>query len=279
MNQQEIIAGIKYHYRRRQHAMKLQSAIDRSTESFVRINGDLGWDPNADQATRDKVNKAVMKLIKDIRKGKQHACAQAVIIADKSRAPADEMEEEHRTAMERLTDSLPIAPWIKSVHGIGILGLAIIVAQAGDLSNYSKPCKLWKRLFFAPYDGLAGSTWLREKWRPRALTKEEWIENPFSNRKYAPIQQIGERLVNWQTESAEKSGTEFGRPKGRYGEKYVYRRECTKHRGEEWPLGRCRKDAVRYATKAFLKDLWKKWNQLAGTNVVIDDEELQDAAA
>ena len=42
----------------------------------------------------------------------------------------------------------------------------------------------------APYDGLAGSSWKRDSWRPRSLTKEEWIANPFSGRRYALIHTI-----------------------------------------------------------------------------------------
>src|SRR5262245_39887994 len=116
-----------------------------------------------------------------------------------------------------------------------------------------------------------GSTWKRTTWRPRTLSAEEWIDNPFSGERYALMHQIGVWLINAQVESAEKSGTEFGRPIGPYGKIYVKRREHTKVAHPEWTKQHARMDAIRVAMKAFLKDLWMEWNRLARTNVVQSD--------
>jgi hypothetical protein len=149
------------------------------------------------------------------------------------------------------------------MRGAGALGLATIVAECGDLSNYATPAKLWKRLGFAPYDGHAGSTWKRETWRPRSLSKDEWIENPFSGERYALMAQIATWLVNAQWIGAKKSETGEGKPNGPYGEIYAKRRTHTKTTHPEWSDGHRRKDALRVTMKKFLLDLWGEWHRNA----------------
>src|SRR5262249_25978103 len=116
------------------------------------------------------------------------------------------------------------------------------------------------RLGYAPYEGLAGSTWKRETWRTRALTKEEWMDHPFNGQRYAFMHQISVWLVNAQCESAEKSGTEFGRPKGPFGKIYVQRRQYTRAK-REWTKQHERMDALRFTMKEFLKQLYLEWNK------------------
>jgi hypothetical protein len=259
VDSKETIALIRGLHRQRRFAMKVQQKLDRSLESFLRINA-TNWNPNADEAEREKANREVKELIKRIRAGEPHELAVVVHTTDRAREPADEMRAAAEKAMEKAAKDLPVFAWIESIRGAGALGLATIVAEAGDLADYAGPAKLWKRLGFAPYDGCAGSTWKRETWRPRALTADEWIANPFSGERYALMHQVATWLVNTQVESAEKSETEFGRPTGPFGELYVRRREHMKEYHPDWTDGHCRKDALRIAMKAFLRDLWCEWN-------------------
>jgi hypothetical protein len=163
--------------------------------------------------------------------------------------------------MEKLTDQLPVAEWIKGVRGAGQLGLATIVAEAGDLANYPNPAKLWKRLGFAPYDGHAGSSWKRQTWRPRTLTAEEWIANPFSGERYALMHQIAVWLVNAQWIGKAKTESGEGEPNGPYGEIYSARRKHTMQTHPDWSDGHRRMDALRVTMKAFLKDLHVEWRE------------------
>src|SRR5262245_2420385 len=57
--------------------------------------------------------------------------------------PADRVRNAAESQMEKLARGLPAAGWVKSVRGAGLLGLATIVAEAGDLSNFPNPAKLW----------------------------------------------------------------------------------------------------------------------------------------
>jgi hypothetical protein len=171
--------------------------------------------------------------------------------------------------MAQFVKQLPVAKWIESVRGIGLPGLALIVSEAAALNEatgrvvgldgYPNPAKLWKRLGYAPYDGFAGSTWKREKWRPRKLTAEEWMAYPFSGERYAPMSQLATHLVDHQWIGKNKTDDGEGKPNGPYGEVYYKRRKHCEMTHPDWTDDHRRKDALRVAFKQFLVDLWKAW--------------------
>jgi hypothetical protein len=258
---QEIVARIRSAHRQRWLAVKIQRKLDRALESFVRINGDFGWNPDLSAEEREKINRAVKSAIKDARTNSDSPWHKTVQMSDAARAPADDWRKQHESEMETLAKGLPVWPWIEDkVYGVAELGLATIVAEAGDLARYPNVGKLWRRLGYAPYDGCAGSTWKRETWRPRALTKDEWIANPFSGERYALMYQIATWLCNAQWIGAAKTGTGEGKPDGPYGEVYATRRAHTLKTHPDWSDGHRRNDALRKMFKTFLADLWAEWN-------------------
>jgi hypothetical protein len=181
--------------------------------------------------------------------------------------------------MTSLAKQLPVMTWIKEQRGFGEGGLANVIAETGDLAKYANVAKVWKRLGYAPYDGYAGSTWKRPTWRPRALTAEEWTENPFSGQRYAAIQQQGESMFRHQWISAKKVGGEIGKPNGPYGEVYAERRARTKETHPDWTDGHAHADALRVMMKAFLRDLWANWNNKAARTALESDATLPPSEA
>jgi len=274
--EQEVVGQLKNVHRYRRHAMKLQQKIDRSTESFIRVNA-TEWSIDMPERERDAINKEVKKIVEAARAGtyENPNIVKLVLNSDLARSHADAMRDEAEKEMEAVAKRLRVFDWVSKQKGAGALGLATIIAETGDLAGYSAPCKVWKRLGFAPYQGLAGSSWKRESWRPRALTKEEWIANPFSGQRYALIHQIATWLVNTQVTGAEKSGTDYGEAKGPYGKIYVARRQKTAAEHADWSKGHARNDALRITMKAFLKDLWNEWNNRSADQAC---DELQTTA-
>jgi hypothetical protein len=268
MTNAEIIDQIRRHHRRRRFAMKIQQKLDRALESFLRINA-TDWAPDLDDKAREKINAQIKAMIKKIRDGDDddNDFGDIVRVSDEARAPADAMRKASEDKMAELAMTLPVYPWIESVRGAGALGLATIVAEAGNLANYSNVAKVWKRLGFAPFEGFAGSTWKRETWRPRKLTAEEWIANPFSGERYALMSQIATWLVNAQWIGKAKSASGEGEPNGIYGTAYDLRRKHTLKMHPDWTDGHRRNDALRIAMKEFLKDLFLQWN-----NVVVENK-------
>jgi hypothetical protein len=272
-NQCEMIRAA---HRKRRYCAKLQQKIDRGMESYLRREF-TDWNPAMPEAEREKCNKLVKKMISDARKGDGNSDIMEIVQnTDASRRPTDEMrygrrnlQGEHEPGIEAtmiaLAEQLPVFEWIDGIRGAGALGLATIIGEAGPLDRYDNPAKLWKRLGYAPYQGFAGSSWKRESWRPRALTAEEWIANPFSGERYAQMHEIATWLVNAQWISAkrrEKMGevdVEEGMPNGTYGEIYANRRAHTAKVHPDWSKMHSRNDALRVAFKAFLKDLWVEW--------------------
>lgn len=258
----ETVAEIRAAHRQRRFAMKIQQKLDRALESFVRRNA-TDWHPDLPEAERTKINNKVKEMIKATRAGKSDLMAEVIATSDRARAPADELRTTNEKRMEKLAETLPVYAWTKDIRGIGALGLATIVAECGDLSNYPNVAKVWKRLGYAPYDGLAGSTWKRQTWRPRALTAEEWIENPFSGERYALTAQIALWLRNAQWVGKAKTEDGIGRPSGSYGEAYAARRARTAVTHPDWSDGHADTDALRVMFKEFLKDLWVAWRECA----------------
>ena len=261
--QADIVADIKAFHRRRRYAMKLQQKVDRALESFVRREA-TAWTFDADEKEREKFNKEVKAIIAAARKGEgMQVIVEYVQMTDKGREPFDAARKVAEAHMEKLAASLPVAAWIATVRGAGNPGLATIIAETGDLSNYANPAKVWKRLGFAPYDGLAGSTWKRPTWRTRTLTAEEWTREPFSGERYALIHQCAVWLKNTQWIGAAKTGTGEGKPNGHYGEIYAKRRAHTAVTHPDWTKQHAHMDALRVMMKAFLKDLWIEWRKPA----------------
>lgn len=265
----DICNEIHGNHTKRRYAIKLQQKIERALESFVRIN-ETDWHPDLTADEREKNNKAVERIIKAARQGEgDPMLVELVKNTDRAREPSDAIRKKSEKEMIALAQQLPVHSWIDGLHGVGTLGLATILGEAysihhhGGLDQYANPEKLWKRLGFAPYDGLAGSTWKRESWRPRALTKDEWIANPFSGARYAQVIIVGTFLVNHQWIAANKNDDGVGRPNGRYGEIYGARRARTAVTHPDWTKGHSRKDAIRVATKQFLVDLWNAWRASA----------------
>jgi hypothetical protein len=279
LTEKEIIANIRDWHRQRRFAMKIQQKLDRALESFVRVNA-TKWTPDLDEKERAKINLEVKAIIKSIRDAmlvetcktchqqivtptmidqRYTLLIQPVVVSDRARAPADDMRNAAEKEMERLAKLLKVYPWIENIRGAGALGLATIVAEAPMIGEYGNPGKLVKRLGFAPFEGLAGSSWKREKWRPRALTKEEWIANPFNGERYALMHQIAVWLVNTQTKSKTKTESGETEPTGPYGEEYCNRRKETLETHPDWTDGHRRMDALRIAMKEFLIMLWAEW--------------------
>jgi hypothetical protein len=280
----ELVGSIGAHHRLRRYWMKVQQKLDRALEAYVRVNC-TGWREAKNEKDRKREADRALAIIKAAKDGEGEL--DLVVLVETTiaaRAPADRERKTREAAMTKLAEQLPVFPWVDSVAGFGALGFATIVALTGDLSNYANVAKVWKRLMLAPYAGHAGSTWKRETWRPRALTKDEWIANPFSGERYALIAMIADSLHKKQIQSKAKSKTQFGRALGPYGKAYVDRREHTARTHSDWTLMHAHRDALRVMVKSLVKDLWTEWakaNSDAAGHIICADKarEIMPAAS
>jgi hypothetical protein len=97
--------------------------------------------------------------------------------------------------MKRFAALLPVAQWWQAQKGCDLLGLAQIVGEAGNLSNYSGPDKLKKRLGLAPYTK-NDVTRAAQHWAiSGGLTAEDWKKIGYSPRRRSVMYRIGDAII------------------------------------------------------------------------------------
>lgn len=143
----------------------------------------------------------------------------------------------HRAALDRklikLVTQLDIWPWADAIKGVGALSIAQIVGEAGDLSNYGNPAKVWKMFGMHVVDGEAA--------RPKA-----GVQLNYSPRRRAVMHVVGECLIK-QNDTPYKT-------------LYSERKQFEILKAPELKPFMHHKRAMRYMEKRFLRDLWRQWN-------------------
>lgn len=146
-----------------------------------------------------------------------------------------------------LAMKLPVWEWAEKIRGFGALGLAQIVGEAGDLSKYANPGKLWKRMGCGMVEGKDG--WERQ----RRVKGAEALKHGYSPQRRAVLYCIGDALVKVGTDYREL----YLKQKLYYAENRVY--ESGEKAGQPWSKGHCHNAAQRYMEKRLLRELWKAW--------------------
>lgn len=148
--------------------------------------------------------------------------------------------------LKKLVHQLPIWPWVQDIKGFAEMGLAAVVGEAGDLSNYATIAKLWKRMGLAVMDGL------RQGRVEEGLDKKEravrFIEHGYSpHRRAAMFANIGDPLIK-------------GNKDGIYRTIYLRQKAIYLGREDMTPM-HAHRMAQRYMEKRLLKHLWQAWRR------------------
>jgi transposase len=152
-----------------------------------------------------------------------------------ARRPLDELRAATERQMEALARSLPAWPWVESVKGLGPLGLAIIVGEAGDLSTYPNPAKLWKRLGLAVFDG---------RGQRKSTDAAEAARQGYNPRRRSAVWTVTDSLL---------------RQRNPYRDLYDGRKAYELARAPEMSKLHAHRRAQRFAGKRMILDLWKAW--------------------
>ena len=254
---EQIIAEIRGAHRSMMFAVKQRIKLFNALGAFIRIA--LGWRPDLP----DKESKRIKAEAQALIKSGGGAYSEYVKLTKEAAEPFLLMEKEKTKLLESLAESLPIwAAFGEPIQGFGAKGLAMIIAQAGDLSNYPDTGKLRKRMGLAVING-------RRQGSPgEGATKEDWIEHGYNKQRRSLMYAcIGDPLIKCNGD-------------GRYRSIYLNRKKYEKQRAEENGLQvvpaakipKNRKDefmseghvhlrAQRYMEQMLLKDLWRSWRQ------------------
>lgn len=230
--------------------VKMQLRINNQCRSLARSR--MGWRLDLPEADRKRINTAAEQLVKRVQEGEideEYAGLVPYIMAS---ANSRKAFDDHRLNVERqmksLAKLLPVWPWVESVHGFGAMGLAIIVGEAGDLSQYANPAKLWKRMGLAVINGRS---------QRKVTDADEAVIQGYNPRRRSAMYTIGDAIV--------KAG-------GPYRAVYDERKaaKTAQHASElndkgkpVWPPIRLHRDAQRYMEKRLLRDLWRAWRDTA----------------
>lgn len=246
----------------RRRAVVLKSRVMIANRLQAVIAGTLGYSAFNDPEERTKKFLEATKVIKAVVKGEQTHPMQDVIMAhhlaitDLERTK-DVLEKE----MVACSEKLPIAQWVSrsEQRGFGLLFLAIVIGETGDLANYANPAKVWRRLGCAPFKSVVttstgelreqvamGATW--RSGREGKLSAEQWAEFGYSPRRRSIAYLIGKNL--WMQNQS-----------GPYRKRAEEAKATFAATHPEYKPMRCQLHCMLLATKLLLKNLWIEWNK------------------
>ena len=246
---------------RRKYCIKLHNK--QTNAAWALAGRYLGIRKDMPEAERERINKQATRVVYNFLNEKPgHLDDLSVLskmadldVTAASLVPLENRRHEIELKMMRHSRKLPVSKWAKNVRGLGELGLAVVIGEAGNLSRFPHPRMLWKRLGLAPYSGKAMSNW-----HGAQLTDEEWTAAGYNKKRRAEIHAcVGEPLFRAQTQSATNPAD------GPYRIAYDVRRAQCEAVHTDWTKGHLHGDALRIMTKALLSDLWSEWRGSMGS--------------
>lgn len=266
-----IIAEIRAWHRQRVFAMDQRKRSDLALGAFLRTQ--LGWSRALPKAEGEKIRKQAAELIalgEKVFKGKATAIGNpsfdqwgAVILAAiQGRSHWDAIESAATKEMERLAKSLPVwSTFGEGIKGFGARSLAVIVGEAGDLSLYANPAKLWKRM------GLAVMNGVRQGGLRKTASAEDWIAHGYNAKRRSFMFVIGDVLVKNQNDyrAVYLARKDFERAKAHAAGLTVApaAKIPEKRKHEFMSDGHVHRRAQRYMEKRLLRNLRSAWRRAA----------------
>jgi len=256
-----LIAEIRYWHRQRAFAQEQRKRQHLALASFLRLM--LGWSPDAPERERKR---AADQALARIAIGKAEAKGEGadtdepaygewreLILASLAAAqPFAVLEANAGKQMEKLAKRLPVWGWASGVRGLGALNLAIIVAEAGDLSAYPKKGHLWKRMGVAVMGEGDGRADLRQGGLRKGAAAQDWIDHGYNAARRSRLWNAGVCLIK---------GNRDGDYKAAYDRRKAYEMARAQARGVEMSKIYAHRRAQRYMEKRLLRDLWQAWRR------------------
>ena len=248
------LAELQY---RRKFYIKLTNKQTNATGSLVRRA--LGWRYDMEDAERQKLNNRAAAIVARALVGKEPSAENADIVnalaidfsvTSLAIKPLQDQRAMIEKEMKRIARQLPIYAWAKDVRGFGELGLAVLTAEAGDPTRFSRKDRLFKRLGLSPHEGKAYSTWRGVK---NGLSAEDWVAAGYSPRRRAEIfAVIGDPLFKQQSVVGWPDRLAYDR-----------RKQAAAAAHPDWTPMHLHMDAMRVMTKHLIRDFWVAWRRVS----------------
>jgi len=212
------------------------------------------------EASRKKVKDEADKLYKSMRNGAEHLLVrEALVVCDSlfaARRILESRRKDFEKDMRKVARTLPVHPWAVATRGFGELGLAQIVGECGDLSLYSNPAKLWKRLGLAVIEG----------GRQRKVTGADALIHGYSPSRRSVMWSIGDSMVkaspsHYRDIYLARKELEVEKAKAE-GLTVVPAEKIPKGKESDYrSQGHVHSRAKRYMEKRLVRDLWSAWKE------------------
>lgn len=254
----------------RQRSVILKSRNMQANRLQAIVAGTLGYSSSMAEKDRKKKFGEATELIKAVANGTTDHPMKAVILTTLTGIDAfNEMKVALEKSMIALAQKLPIAAWVErpEQRGFGLLFLAIVIGETGDLNNYANPAKVWRRMGCAPWS-FDGETRMGSSWRGKKLPASEWEAFGYSPRRRSIAFLIGEGIVKQNTlkkgpgEDERKCDDDANTvTPGPYRLRYDEAKSRAKEVHPDWTPQHCHRHGMLLATKLLLKNLWIEWRR------------------
>jgi hypothetical protein len=273
----ELIAHLREMQSLRRFCIKSQIRSNNSLEHL--LSRAMGYHTHLPEDERKGYMNAARKIRAQVEKALQDgaepdadprippAVFAMIHVSRNSRQYWDQERARREADMIAAARLLPVWPWVQSISGIAELGLAVLVGEAGDIGNYPAPGKLWKRLGLACYDGS------RQGFVPAEITGEDrkkaWMARGYNPARRAEVYAFVDDTMlraQWRGDKDEHGVAVSGSDRavataahaiGPYGQVYGDRRSWNAARG--LMPAHADKEARRFMSKRFIRDLWTAW--------------------
>ena len=207
-----------------------------------------------DEESDQKFYKLADEKISSILEGKEVLLpyTSMVQVMHHSVDPIQEQQNKIEKEMLIRAKKLPVAAWLElpEQRGFGLLSLATLVGCTGNLSNYSRPRKVCRRMACEPWE-FGGNTWMGSTWKIRSksnpLPAEEWVKYGYSPDKRCISYLFGENLMRGN--------------KSIYRKKYEESKLDFRTRHPDATDQNCHRHGMLLACKLLLKNIWREWNK------------------
>lgn len=272
-----VCAELQSLQRKRSVVLKSRNMMSNRLQALVA--GTLGYRAGMQDAERKAVFKQATAVIDGVLGGTaEHEFAAIITVTAIGISAFNGEKRNLEKEMVRFAKRLPVAAWVEAPaqRGFGLLFLAEVVGEAGDLSGYANPAKLWRRLGCAPWT-FNGKTRMGATWRSGKegkLPASEWEAYGYSPRRRSIAYLIGEGIVKqngpgpYRARYLEKKAQAFmthpewdwkkcAECKGTDKQK---RPPCDTCGGTGRKCKRAHRHGMLLATKLLLKELWLEWH-------------------
>jgi len=191
-------------------------------------------------------------------------------IEDMEQNQVSKEEKKWEKTMVGISKLLPLYDWWCQHEGCSSLGLAMLLAETGNPSNYENPAKLWKRMGLDVWEGEANKN------------KFKGINTGYSKRRRMIAYRISSAIIKKKGKYRDvydvRKKYEIERDEKGYNKDYVEKKKTfmmatyktSVKKIKEGKLPACVIDAraQRYMVKKLIKDLWIAWQKEMNTNFV-----------